>query len=191
MGSPQNYYGVGFYEGLTGGREPDHRPEPADIEPHRAARSPSSRTGRTAIRATTSTRPGRSARATAGQTQAYGTFGLNVPGTNTISGIEVHVEAKANDPAGLQARRRALEGQRDDMDVDEQDDRPDRQRPGVAVAAPRRLERPVGRDLDAGRLRRRQVPRPSPRLRPGGDHRRDEQQRCTPATTPRRSRSTP
>ena len=99
MGSPQNYYGVGFYEGLTGGANQTTGPNlpTSSLSSGSFAQWASRTNGYTSNNQYAT---GTVGQGTAGQTQAYGTFGLNVPGTNTISGIEIHIEAKASDPAG-------------------------------------------------------------------------------------------
>ncbi len=99
MGSPENYYGVGFYEGLTGGAGQTYGPN----LPTSNLTSGSFAQWANKSNAYTSNNQyatGTVGQGTAGQTQAYGTFGLSVPGTNTISGIEIRVEAKSSDPAG-------------------------------------------------------------------------------------------
>jgi hypothetical protein len=99
MGSPQNYYGVGFYEGLTGGASQTYGPRlPTSSLTSGSFAQFTNRTNAYTNNSQYAT--GTVGQGTAGQTQAYGTFGLSIPGTNTISGIEVHVDAKATDPAG-------------------------------------------------------------------------------------------
>ena len=99
MGSPENYYGVGFFEGLTGG-------DPVTDGPNRPTSSDTSGsfnqfTNRTNGYTTNdSYATGVVGTGTNGRTQAYGNFGLSVPGANTVTGIEIRLEAKANDPVG-------------------------------------------------------------------------------------------
>ena len=146
MGSPQNYYGVGFYEGLTGGvrqtngptapsaastdqrlvrpvHEPDQRLH--EQQPVRD-RAPSARP-----------RPARPRRTA--------TSGSACRATNAIAASRCDVEAKSTDPAGCKL---AVELSKDNgttwtatnkmIDLTGSD-------PAVAVAARRRAERPVGR----------------------------------------------
>jgi len=97
MGSPQNYYGVGFYEGLTGGAGQTYGPRlPTSSLTSGSFAQFTNRTN--AYTSNNQYATGTVGQGTAGQTQAYGTLGLSVPATNTISGIEVHVEGKATDP---------------------------------------------------------------------------------------------
>ena len=130
MGSPQNYYGVGFYEGLTGGAGQTAGPTPADVQPDAAARSPSSRTGPNGYTSNNQYATGTVGQGTAGQTQAYGTFGLSVARDEHDQRHRGPRRGQGQRPGRLQAGGRAVQGQRHDLDRDEQDDRPDRQRPG-------------------------------------------------------------
>ena len=99
MGSPENYYGVGFFEGLTGGAGNTTGPNlpTSSLSSGSFAQFTNRTNGYTSnnLYAT-----GTVGQGTAGQTQAYGTFGLTVPSTNSVAGIEVRIEAKASDPAG-------------------------------------------------------------------------------------------
>jgi Flp pilus assembly protein TadG len=102
MGSPQNYYGVGFYEGLTGGASNTAGPRlpTSSLSSGSFAQFTNRTNGYTSNNLYATATVGQT---TTGQTQAYGTFGLSITSTNTITGIEVHVEAKASDPAGCKA----------------------------------------------------------------------------------------
>ena len=101
MGSPQNYYGVGFFEGLTGGVGQTAGP---GLPTFASGTSPTNQfTNRAnAYTSNNSYATGTVGTSTTGQTQAYGNFGISVPASNTINGIEVRVEANASDPAGCQ-----------------------------------------------------------------------------------------
>ncbi len=94
MGSPQNYYGVGFFQGVNPGipaqtLATDWAPPSASL-------------------AGSWTDPGRAyvaddQYATAnidGRTQVFGTFGVQIPDGSTIKGIEVRMKAYASDPTG-------------------------------------------------------------------------------------------
>ena len=82
MGSPQNYYGVGFYEGLTGGATQTYGPSlpTSSLTSGSFAQFTNRTNGYTSNNQYAT---GTVGQGTAGQTQAYGTFGLSVPGTNT------------------------------------------------------------------------------------------------------------
>ena len=86
--------------GPDGWREPDPWAGRARPARRRPAPSTSSRTGRTPTRATTCMPPAPLARRPPARRQAYGNFGLTVPASNTVTGIEIRIEAKASDPAG-------------------------------------------------------------------------------------------
>lgn len=99
MGSPQNYYGVGFFQGLTGGVSQTSAPR---LPTTAATTAPNNQFG-TRDNAFTSNdqyATGRVGQAATGQAQSYGSFGLTLPGTSTVNGLEVRVEARASDPAG-------------------------------------------------------------------------------------------
>ncbi len=101
MGSPQNYYGVGFYEGLVGGVAQIAGPRlPTTAATTGSVNQFATRNG--AFTSNNAYATGTVGESTAGQTQAYGSFGVSVPATNIVRGIEVRVEAKASDPAGCQ-----------------------------------------------------------------------------------------
>jgi Flp pilus assembly protein TadG len=101
MGSPQNYYGVGFFEGQTGGPITSDGPRaptwsqttnPYDDFTNEDRAWSSNNQYATGIVGT----------GTNGDTQAYGNFGFNVGSGLAIKGIEIRVEAKASDPVGCQ-----------------------------------------------------------------------------------------
>ncbi|MGZ8527539.1 MAG: hypothetical protein ACXWWR_01995, partial [Candidatus Limnocylindrales bacterium] len=101
MGSPQNYYGVGFFEGFTAGPiTPDGPRAPTwsqtsnpenDFGNRDRAWSTNDRYATGVVRTGTN-----------GDTQAYGNFGFNLANGLAIKGIEIRVEAKASDLAGCQ-----------------------------------------------------------------------------------------
>ncbi|HEX5825776.1 MAG TPA: pilus assembly protein TadG-related protein [Candidatus Limnocylindrales bacterium] len=99
MGSPQNYYGVGFFEGLTGGSAVTYGPNLPSVgittSPNNQFSNRSSALTSNNVAATGTVGTGAT-----GSGQAYGNFGFSIPGSNTVAGIEVRLEAKASDPAG-------------------------------------------------------------------------------------------
>ncbi len=92
MGSPEQWYGVGNYEVFSPG------------PPH--VRGPQVPTNTAAPNTWTNGSNGltnNGAYATIGNTssmQGYRDFGLNVPGSDTVNGIEIRVDAKSSDSAG-------------------------------------------------------------------------------------------
>jgi hypothetical protein len=91
MGSPQNYYGVGFFEGIGAG--------PAQtVGPNLPTATAAPNGWTNANRAFTSNN--QYATNATGAMQGYGTFGLSVPSGNNVLGIEVRVEARSNDATG-------------------------------------------------------------------------------------------
>jgi len=98
MGSPQNYYGVGFYEGLTGGAAQTVGPRlPTSSLTSGSFAQFTNRTN--AYTSNNVYATGTVGQTTTGQTQAYGTFGLSVTGTNTITGIVLRNSAQSGDAA--------------------------------------------------------------------------------------------
>ncbi len=99
MGSPQNYYGVGFFEGLTGGPITPVGPSAPTwsqtTAPDNDFTNPDRAWSTNNLYATGVVGTG-----AAGASQGYGNFGFNVAAGLAIKGIEVKVEAKASDPAG-------------------------------------------------------------------------------------------
>lgn len=91
MGSPQNYYGVGFFQGKGAGPVQTDGP---NLPTATAAPSgwSNANLGFTYNnqRATNNT----------GASQGYGTFGLSVPSGTNVLGIEVRVEANSSDSSG-------------------------------------------------------------------------------------------
>ena len=94
MGSPQQWYGVGNYEVFSPG-------PPRVTGPNRPTGT-SGTTWTNPTRAYTYNAPGATAYATnaTGASQQYTTFGLSVPGTDTIDGIDVRVRGNSTDPDG-------------------------------------------------------------------------------------------
>jgi hypothetical protein len=91
MGSPQNYYGVGFFEGRG----------PGPVQ----SVGPSNPTATAAPNGWSNANLGytfndqRATNAT-GASQGYGTFGLSVPSGHSVLGIELRVEAHSTDGTG-------------------------------------------------------------------------------------------
>lgn len=101
MGSPQNYYGVGFFEGQTGGPLTPNGPRAPTwsqtTDPYKDFNNPDRAWSSNDQYATGVVGTG-----TNGDTQGYGNFGFNLGAGLTIAGIEIKVEAKASDPVGCQ-----------------------------------------------------------------------------------------
>jgi Flp pilus assembly protein TadG len=101
MGSFDNYYGVGFFEGNVAGASVATGPRAAGS----ADLSGPNRDFVTANQAFSSNdayATGVVGTAASGDSQAYGAFGFNIDDTDRINGIEVHLEANASDPAGCE-----------------------------------------------------------------------------------------
>ena len=149
MGSPQNYYGVGFFEGAV--------PGPATPSTPRAPSWSSSTApvNQFATPANGYASDNAYATGTVGQGIERPDAGLRElrvdrAGRRTpLTGIVVSVEAKSIRPSGLPARRRALAGRRSHVDHHEQAGRPDRLGSGGRIVAEcRGVDGPVGPDLD-------------------------------------------
>jgi putative Flp pilus-assembly TadE/G-like protein len=94
MGSPQNYFGVGFFEGRGPGVDDTPRRPPTATVPPDTWIDPDNVFGDT---------DGDDAYATidnATDLQIYRDFGLNIPAGRTIFGIEIQVEARSSDNSG-------------------------------------------------------------------------------------------
>jgi Flp pilus assembly protein TadG len=104
MGSPQNYYGVGFFEGLVAGTAQTIGPAAAttgvSTAPDNQFTNPNDAFGASSYGSDNQYATGTVGQLNLGQTQAYANFGLTAPAGNSVEGIEIRIEAKASDPAG-------------------------------------------------------------------------------------------
>jgi len=104
MGSPQNYYGVGFYQGVvpastttttgsTAWLRPAAAPNGGWTNPQYAYVADETPTVRYATRATV---PSNNAQTM----QAYGSFAVSIPSAASVTGIEVRMQAYSSDTTG-------------------------------------------------------------------------------------------
>ena len=109
MGSPEQWYGIGNYEVFSPG------------PPHvRGPQVPTNTAGPNNWTAAANGLTNNNTYATSGNTtsmQGYRDFGLNVPGADTINGIQIRVDAKSTDSPRLPARGLAVLGQRHELVV--------------------------------------------------------------------------
>ncbi|HEY7522706.1 MAG TPA: pilus assembly protein TadG-related protein [Candidatus Limnocylindrales bacterium] len=93
MGSPQSYYGVGFFEGKGAG--------PTQATAQTLPTATAAPNGWTNANRGLTFDNAYATNAT-GASQGYGTFGLSIPAGNTVLGVEVRLDAKSSDATGCQ-----------------------------------------------------------------------------------------
>ena len=102
MGSPQNYYGVGFFEGLAFGGAISSTGPNAPSQSQSTAPDNDFATPNNGWSSNNQWTTGVVGTGVAGASQGYGNFGFGLASGLAIKGIEVRIEAKASDPAGCQ-----------------------------------------------------------------------------------------